>query len=61
MQIRKISPYLFSELKQLSFGCETPNNLQLLSMMKKKQPSGYYHTEYTLSFGMCNVANTYEL
>ena len=34
-----------------SFGIEKAANLQLLSMLKKKQANGYYYSEYTLNFG----------
>ncbi|XP_062890809.1 A-kinase anchor protein 7 isoform X1 [Mobula hypostoma] len=52
--IKKISPELYKNFKNHYFGDEIVTCLQLCSMLKKKQPNGYYHCETTLAVGEKN-------
>ncbi|XP_072913370.1 uncharacterized protein [Hemitrygon akajei] len=49
--IKKISPELYKNFKNHYFGDEIVTCVQLCSMLKKKQPNGYYHCETTLAVG----------
>lgn len=49
--IKKISSELYKNLKNHYFGDEVVTCLHLCSMLKKKQPNGYYHCETSLAVG----------
>nr|XP_033795070.1 A-kinase anchoring protein 7 isoform X5 [Geotrypetes seraphini] len=49
--LKKIDPSLYEDFKNHYFGDETVTNLDLCSMLKKKQPNGYYHCECTVTVG----------
>ncbi|XP_074062333.1 uncharacterized protein LOC141501859 [Macrotis lagotis] len=46
---RKIYPKLYKEYEDCPFGTEVFSQIDLCSMHKKKQESGYYHCECTIS------------
>ncbi|XP_066470694.1 A-kinase anchoring protein 7 isoform X2 [Tiliqua scincoides] len=46
--VKRIDPTLFEDFKSHYFGDETLNRLDLCSMLKKKQPNGYYHCESSI-------------
>ncbi|NXN10904.1 AKA7G protein, partial [Indicator maculatus] len=50
-QVRKIDPRLYEDFKSLSFGEEVLHRLDLCSMLKKKQPNGYYYCESSIVLG----------
>ncbi|XP_078256177.1 A kinase (PRKA) anchor protein 7 [Rhinoraja longicauda] len=52
--IKKISSELYKNLKNHYFGDEVVSCLHLCSMLKKKQPNGYYHCETSLAVGRKN-------
>nr|XP_033795066.1 A-kinase anchoring protein 7 isoform X2 [Geotrypetes seraphini] len=52
--LKKIDPSLYEDFKNHYFGDETVTNLDLCSMLKKKQPNGYYHCECTVTVGEKN-------
>ncbi|XP_051880876.1 uncharacterized protein LOC127575211 [Pristis pectinata] len=52
--IKKISPELYKNFKNHYFGDEVVTCLHLCSMLKKKQPNGYYHCETSLAVGEKN-------
>ncbi|XP_040285076.1 A-kinase anchoring protein 7 isoform X2 [Bufo bufo] len=52
--IKKIDAHLYKDFQDHCFGEETLTRLDLCSMLKKKQPSGYYHTEASILFGHKN-------
>ncbi|XP_073527349.1 A-kinase anchoring protein 7 isoform X2 [Phyllobates terribilis] len=49
--IKKIEANLYKDFQAHCFGEDTLKRLDLCSMLKKKQPSGYYHTEASIFFG----------
>ncbi|XP_006003746.1 A-kinase anchor protein 7 isoform X1 [Latimeria chalumnae] len=49
--IKKIDPQLYETFKDHWFGEETLQRLDLCSMLKRKQPNGYFHCETSISFG----------
>ncbi|XP_039386074.1 A-kinase anchoring protein 7 isoform X1 [Mauremys reevesii] len=55
-QVRKIDPHLYENFKSHYFGDETLYRLDLCSMLKKKQPNGYYHCESSITVGEKNGA-----
>ncbi|XP_056422528.1 A-kinase anchoring protein 7 isoform X3 [Hyla sarda] len=50
--IKKIDASLYKDFQAHCFGQDTLLRLDLCSMLKKKQPSGYYHTEASIFFVM---------
>ncbi|KAM4693566.1 uncharacterized protein O3C94_004172 [Discoglossus pictus] len=52
--LKKIDPGLYEQFQDHCFGDETLRCLDLCSMIKKRQPNGYYHTEATIYFGSAN-------
>ncbi|XP_074804541.1 A-kinase anchoring protein 7 isoform X2 [Natator depressus] len=50
-QVKKIDPNLYENFKNHYFGDETLYRLDLCSMLKKKQPNGYYHCESSITVG----------
>ncbi|XP_019375819.1 PREDICTED: A-kinase anchor protein 7 isoform X3 [Gavialis gangeticus] len=50
-QVKKIDPNLYKNFKSHYFGNETLHRLDLCSMLKKKQPNGYYHCESSITVG----------
>uniref|UniRef100_A0A7M4ECJ8 A-kinase anchoring protein 7 n=2 Tax=Crocodylus porosus TaxID=8502 RepID=A0A7M4ECJ8_CROPO len=55
-QVKKIDPNLYKNFKNHYFGNETLHRLDLCSMLKKKQPNGYYHCESSITVGEKNGA-----
>ncbi|XP_048346600.1 A-kinase anchoring protein 7 isoform X2 [Sphaerodactylus townsendi] len=49
--VRRIDPALYKKYKNYYFGDELLNRLDLCSMIKKKQPNGYYHCESSITVG----------
>ncbi|XP_048384708.1 A-kinase anchor protein 7-like [Stegostoma tigrinum] len=49
---RKICPELYKEYEEAVFGTEVFQRIDLCSMHKKKQPSGYYHCESSIDVGL---------
>ncbi|XP_071997627.1 A-kinase anchoring protein 7 isoform X2 [Engystomops pustulosus] len=52
--IKKIDASLYKDFQVHWFGDDSLTRLDLCSMLKKKQPSGYYHTDASISFGHKN-------
>ncbi|KAM3931288.1 A-kinase anchoring protein 7 isoform 2-T2 [Leptodactylus fuscus] len=52
--IKMIDALLYKDFQDHCFGEDTLMRLDLCSMIKKKQPSGYYHTESSIFFGHKN-------
>ncbi|XP_069831068.1 A-kinase anchoring protein 7 isoform X2 [Dendropsophus ebraccatus] len=52
--IKKIDASLYEDFQAHCFGEDTVMRLDLCSMLKKKQPSGYYHTEASIFIGHKN-------
>ncbi|KFO77639.1 A-kinase anchor protein 7 isoform gamma, partial [Cuculus canorus] len=50
-QLKKIDSSLYEDFKNHYFGDETLHRLDLCSMLKKKQPNGYYYCESSIVFG----------
>ncbi|XP_069777221.1 A-kinase anchor protein 7-like [Narcine bancroftii] len=50
--LRKICPELYKEYQNSIFGTEVFTRIDLCSMHKKNQPSGYYHCESSISVGL---------
>ncbi|KAG8582700.1 hypothetical protein GDO81_008167 [Engystomops pustulosus] len=48
--IKKIDASLYKDFQVHWFGDDSLTRLDLCSMLKKKQPSGYYHTDASISF-----------
>ncbi|XP_067888220.1 uncharacterized protein [Heterodontus francisci] len=55
---RKICPELYKEYVSAVFGTEVFTRIDLCSMRKKKQPSGYYHCESSINVGNSGVTRT---
>ncbi|KAM9782905.1 A-kinase anchor protein 7 [Neosynchiropus ocellatus] len=49
--LKRVDPALYSNYTNRCFGDQTVERLDLCSMLKKKQPDGYYHTETSLPLG----------
>ncbi|KAK9411580.1 A-kinase anchor protein 7 isoform gamma [Crotalus adamanteus] len=49
--VKRIDPSMFADFKSHYFGDEPMNRLDLCSMLKKKQPNGYYHCESSIVVG----------
>uniref|UniRef100_A0A3P8TME3 A-kinase anchoring protein 7 n=1 Tax=Amphiprion percula TaxID=161767 RepID=A0A3P8TME3_AMPPE len=49
--IKRVDPALYSNYTNKFFGDQTVERVDLCSMLKKKQPDGYYHTETSLQLG----------
>ncbi|NXK24966.1 AKA7G protein, partial [Arenaria interpres] len=50
-QVKKIDSSLYEDFKSHYFGAEILHRLDLCSMLKKKQPNGYYFCESSIVFG----------
>lgn len=59
--MKKIDPNLYENFKNHYFGDETLYRLDLCSMLKKKQPNGYYHCESSITVGKYNTILFYFL
>ncbi|XP_053918938.1 A-kinase anchoring protein 7 isoform X2 [Cuculus canorus] len=55
-QLKKIDSSLYEDFKNHYFGDETLHRLDLCSMLKKKQPNGYYYCESSIVFGKSHAA-----
>ncbi|XP_014466536.2 A-kinase anchoring protein 7 isoform X3 [Alligator mississippiensis] len=55
-QVKKIDLNLYKNFKSHYFGNETLHRLDLCSMLKKKQPNGYYHCESSITVSEKNGA-----
>ncbi|XP_042651919.1 A-kinase anchoring protein 7 isoform X3 [Tyto alba] len=55
-QVKKIDSSLYEDFKSHYFGDEILRRLDLCSMLKKKQPSGYYYCESSIVFGEKHAA-----
>lgn len=49
--IKRVDPALYSSYTNKFFGDQTVEQVDLCSMLKKKQQDGYYHTETSLQLG----------
>ncbi|XP_026561281.1 A-kinase anchoring protein 7 isoform X2 [Pseudonaja textilis] len=49
--VKRIDSSMFANFKNHYFGDELMNRLDLCSMLKKKQPNGYYHCESSIIVG----------
>uniref|UniRef100_A0A8D0DLY8 A-kinase anchoring protein 7 n=1 Tax=Salvator merianae TaxID=96440 RepID=A0A8D0DLY8_SALMN len=49
--VKRIDPIVFEHFKNHYFGDEPVKRLDLCSMLKKKQPNGYYHCESSVIIG----------
>uniref|UniRef100_A0A8C3TRS3 A-kinase anchoring protein 7 n=1 Tax=Catharus ustulatus TaxID=91951 RepID=A0A8C3TRS3_CATUS len=62
-QVKKIDSSLYEDFKNHYFGDEILHRFDLCSMLKKKQPNGYYYCESSIVFGkyilifFCSVAS----
>ncbi|XP_051471516.1 A-kinase anchoring protein 7 isoform X2 [Apus apus] len=56
-QVKKIDSCLYEDFKSHYFGDETLQRLDLCSMLKKKQPNGYYYCESSIVFGKSHEAD----
>ncbi|KAM9564067.1 A-kinase anchoring protein 7 isoform 2-T3 [Guaruba guarouba] len=56
-QVKKIDPSLYEDFKSHYFGSEILHRLDLCSMLKKKQPNGYYYCESSIVFGKSHEAD----
>ncbi|XP_025895045.1 A-kinase anchoring protein 7 [Nothoprocta perdicaria] len=50
-EVKKIDPSLYEKFKSHYFGDEILHRLDLCSMLKKKQPNGYYYCESSVILG----------
>ncbi|XP_064026265.1 A-kinase anchoring protein 7 isoform X2 [Pogoniulus pusillus] len=50
-EVKRIDSRLYEEFKSLYFGEEVLHRLDLCSMVKKKQPNGYYYCESSIVLG----------
>ncbi|XP_014811139.1 PREDICTED: A-kinase anchor protein 7 isoform gamma isoform X2 [Calidris pugnax] len=55
-QVKKIDSSLYEDFKSHYFGVEILHRLDLCSMLKKKQPNGYYFCESSIVFGKSREA-----
>ncbi|XP_034274707.1 A-kinase anchoring protein 7 isoform X4 [Pantherophis guttatus] len=51
--VKRIDSSMFANFKSHHFGDELMNRLDLCSMLKKKQPNGYYHCESSIVVARC--------
>ncbi|KAM6406942.1 A-kinase anchoring protein 7 isoform 2-T3 [Pluvialis apricaria] len=56
-QVKKIDSSLYEDFKNHYFGDEILHRLDLCSMLKKKQPNGYYYCESSVVFGKSHEAD----
>ncbi|XP_074752424.1 A-kinase anchoring protein 7 isoform X5 [Athene noctua] len=54
-QVKKIDSSLYEDFKRHYFGHEILHRLDLCSMLKKKQPNGYYYCESSIVFVISKV------
>ncbi|XP_075001931.1 A-kinase anchoring protein 7 isoform X3 [Calonectris borealis] len=57
-QVKKIDSSLYEDFKSHYFGDEILHRLDLCSMLKKKQPNGYYYCESSIVFGLIYKSHT---
>ncbi|XP_060095400.1 A-kinase anchoring protein 7 isoform X2 [Heteronotia binoei] len=55
--VKRIDPALYEKFKSHYFGDELLNRLDLCSIIKKKQPNGYYHCESSITVGKSHEAD----
>ncbi|NXL99847.1 AKA7G protein, partial [Tyrannus savana] len=55
-QVKKIDSSLYEDFKSHYFGDEILHRFDLCSMLKKKQPNGYYYCESSIVFGEKHAA-----
>ncbi|XP_017684538.1 PREDICTED: A-kinase anchor protein 7 isoform X1 [Lepidothrix coronata] len=55
-QVKKIDSNLYEDFKSHYFGDEILHRFDLCSMLKKKQPNGYYYCESSIVFGEKHAA-----
>ncbi|NWU67700.1 AKA7G protein, partial [Pterocles burchelli] len=55
-EVKKIDSNLYEDFKSHYFGDEILHRLDLCSMLKKKQPNGYYYCESSIVFGEKHAA-----
>ncbi|NXU84219.1 AKA7G protein, partial [Xiphorhynchus elegans] len=55
-QVKKIDSSLYEDFKNHYFGDEILHRFDLCSMLKKKQPNGYYYCESSIVFGEKHAA-----
>ncbi|XP_009878465.1 PREDICTED: A-kinase anchor protein 7 isoform gamma [Charadrius vociferus] len=55
-EVKKIDSSLYEDFKNHYFGDEILHRLDLCSMLKKKQPNGYYYCESSIVFGEKHAA-----
>ncbi|XP_009279799.1 PREDICTED: A-kinase anchor protein 7 [Aptenodytes forsteri] len=55
-QVKRIDSSLYEDFKSHYFGDEILHRLDLCSMLKKKQPNGYYYCESSIVFGEKHAA-----
>lgn len=51
LKVKKIDSSLYEDFKNHYFGDEILHRFDLCSMLKKKQPNGYYYCESSIVFG----------
>ncbi|XP_037988207.1 A-kinase anchoring protein 7 isoform X2 [Motacilla alba alba] len=56
-QVKKIDSSLYEDFKNHYFGHEILHRFDLCSMLKKKQPNGYYYCESSIVFGKSHEAD----
>nr|XP_021396376.2 A-kinase anchoring protein 7 isoform X2 [Lonchura striata domestica] len=56
-QVKKIDSSLYDDFKNHYFGDEILHRFDLCSMLKKKQPNGYYYCESSIVFGKSHEAD----
>ncbi|XP_032538371.1 A-kinase anchoring protein 7 isoform X1 [Chiroxiphia lanceolata] len=56
-QVKKIDSNLYEDFKSHYFGDEILHRFDLCSMLKKKQPNGYYYCESSIVFGKSHEAD----
>ncbi|XP_064269262.1 A-kinase anchoring protein 7 isoform X2 [Passer domesticus] len=56
-QVKKIDSSLYEDFKNNYFGDEILHRFDLCSMLKKKQPNGYYYCESSIVFGKSHEAD----
>ncbi|XP_057876135.1 A-kinase anchoring protein 7 isoform X2 [Melospiza georgiana] len=56
-QVKKIDSSLYEDFKNHYFGDEILHRFDLCSMLKKKQPNGYYYCESSIVFGESHEAD----
>ncbi|XP_056343025.1 A-kinase anchoring protein 7 isoform X2 [Oenanthe melanoleuca] len=56
-EVKKIDSSLYEDFKNHYFGDEILHRFDLCSMLKKKQPNGYYYCESSIIFGKSHEAD----